>query len=624
MGRQRLPVIVGFGGVSGAGRSSGHHAFSRMVYSALPDSQRRRTLASLAALMGPYALSGGEAREQYILDHTLVRRIELNHFDVDSVGWNQRFPTESNGHPVSFDIARKHLPAVIPKEWLVTPATVTHVNVRIVGQQDFLLPTHREFEVKAAGQLPTGFDPGKLYPSRNHPRGLQMSVYAASDALGCIGLDWDTVRRHVAIDQMSVYAGSAMGQLDGAGTGGMLKARYLGQRISSKFCPLGFAEMPADFVNAYVLGSLGATGASLGACASFLYNLRQGIEDIRQGRARVVFVGAAEAPITPEVMEGYSAMGALATDKGLRQLDGVDDEREPDHRRACRPFAENCGFTIAESAQMVVLFDDELALQLGATVLGAATDVFVNADGYKKSISGPGVGNYITMAKAVAQARALVGAGALRSGGLVMAHGTGTPQNRTSESAILSQTAGAFGIDNWPVVAVKSYLGHSIGTAAGDQLCTTLGIWQRGILPGITTIDGIAADVSQEHLSFSREHREVDPGQQHYAIINSKGFGGNNASATLLSPLATTRMLQQRYSKAEWQAWQGANEAVRERQQAYDEGMIAGTVNPVYKFDHGVLGDADVEYGPGFIRIGGSAVALEMESPYDDMLPGRE
>jgi len=624
MGRQRLPVIVGFGGVSGAGRSSGHHAFSRMVYSALPDSQRQRTLASLAALMGPYALSGGQAREQYILDHTLVRRIELNHFDVDSVGWNQRFPTESNGHPVSFDIARKHLPAVIPKEWLVTPATVTHVNVRIVGQQDFLLPTHREFEVKAAGQLPTGFDPGKLYPSRNHPRGLQMSVYAASDALGCIGLDWDTVRRHVAIDQMSVYAGSAMGQLDGAGTGGMLKARYLGQRISSKFCPLGFAEMPADFVNAYVLGSLGATGASLGACASFLYNLRQGIEDIRQGRARVVFVGAAEAPITPEVMEGYSAMGALATDKGLRQLDGVDDEREPDHRRACRPFAENCGFTIAESAQMVVLFDDELALQLGATVLGAATDVFVNADGYKKSISGPGVGNYITMAKAVAQARALVGAGALRSGGLVMAHGTGTPQNRTSESAILSQTAGAFGIDNWPVVAVKSYLGHSIGTAAGDQLCTTLGIWQRGILPGITTIDGIAADVSQEHLSFSREHREVDPGQQHYAIINSKGFGGNNASATLLSPLATTRMLQQRYSKAEWQAWQGANEAVRERQQAYDEGMIAGTVNPVYKFDHGVLGDADVEYGPGFIRIGGSAVALEMESPYDDMLPGRE
>jgi len=93
----------------------------------------------------------------------------------------------------------------------------------------------------------------------------------------------------------------------------MLKARYLGQRVTSKFCPPGFAEMPADFVNAYVLGSLGATGASLGACASFLYNLRHGVEDIRSGRARIAFVGAAEAPITPEVMEGYNAMGALAS-----------------------------------------------------------------------------------------------------------------------------------------------------------------------------------------------------------------------------------------------------------------------------------------------------------------------
>ena len=187
-------------------------------------------------------------------------------------------------------------------------------------------------------------------------------------------------------------AGSAMGQLDGAGAGGMLKARYNGQRVTSKFCPLGLAEMPADFINAYVLGTMGSTGASLGACASYLYNLRHGIEDIRSGRSRVAFIGSAEAPVNPEIMEGYAAMGALATDKGLREIDGLDDGQAPDHRRACRPFAENCGFTIAESAQMTVLFDDELAMELGATIFGAATDVFVNADGFKKSIAGPGVG----------------------------------------------------------------------------------------------------------------------------------------------------------------------------------------------------------------------------------------
>ena len=616
MSIQRLPVIVGFGGINAAGRASGHHAYARMTHSALSTTQQSRTLDSLATLMG---LEGGESHQQFILDHTLVRRIEASHFDVDAVRWNQRLPTDGDSQPTSFDLERKYLPDVIPPHWVVKGTSVTHVNVQIVGQQDFLLPTYREFDVKSAGQLPSGFEPGTLYPSRNHPRGLQMTVYAASDALGSIGLDWETISSRVAPDQISVYAGSAMGQLDGAGAGGMIKSRYNGQRVTSKYCPLSFAEMPADFINAYVLGSLGSTGASLGACASFLYNLRHGIDDIRNGRARVVFVGAAEAPITPEIMEGYSAMGALATEKGLRNLDGLQAGEACDFRRACRPFAENCGFTIAESSQMVVLFDDELAMELGATVFGAAIDVFVNADGHKKSISGPGVGNYITMAKAVAAARAIIGNKALRRGGLVQAHGTGTPQNRVSEAEILSRTAQAFGIDEWPVIAAKCYLGHSIGSAAGDQISTTLGIWHHGILPGITTIDGIAADVRQDHLAFYIEHREVDIAEQKYAIINSKGFGGNNATASLMSPLATQRMLQTRYSGQAWKKWEQANERVRERQQAYDDGMIGGTISPVYKFDHGVLGDSDVEVGAQQLTIGRHTVRLDQVSPYADM-----
>ena len=56
MARQRLPVIVGFGGVNAAGRASGHHAYARMAYSALSAAQRERTLDALATLMG---LDGG-------------------------------------------------------------------------------------------------------------------------------------------------------------------------------------------------------------------------------------------------------------------------------------------------------------------------------------------------------------------------------------------------------------------------------------------------------------------------------------------------------------------------------------------------------------------------------------
>lgn len=616
MARQSLPVIVGYGGINGAGRASGDHAYRRLVYSALSQSQRARTLDSLAALMG---FGSGVMHEEEILAHTLIRRIEPQHFDVDAVAWNQRMPTESNGKPVNFDIQRKHLPEILPPDWVVTDKSVTHANVQIVGQQNFLLPTRREFEVKAAGQLPTGFEPGKLYQSRNHPRGLQMTVYAASDALGSLGIDWETVASRVSPEQVSVYAGSAMGQLDEAGTGGMIKARYNGQRVTSKTCPLGFAQMPADFVNAYILGSLGSTGTSMGACASFLYNLRHGIEDIRSGRARVAVIGAAEAPIAPEVMEGYIAMGALATDRKLRQLDGLDETAPVEHRRACRPFGENCGFTIAESAQMVILFDDALAMELGATVFGAATDVFVNADGYKKSISGPGVGNYLTMARAVAATRALLGEQAVRQGGLVQAHGTGTPQNRSTESRILSETARAFGIESWPVAAVKAYLGHSLGVASGDQVNSTLGIWRDGILPGIATIDRPADDVVQAHLDLRSDHRKLDPASLQYAIINSKGFGGNNATAAMLAPAVVSKMLRRRYTAQEIKAWEQANEGVRERQQAYDDAMIAGEEQPVYRFDHGVLGDDDVELDDQAITVGGRKLSLVVASPYTDM-----
>ncbi|MCX2973104.1 beta-ketoacyl synthase [Halieaceae bacterium IMCC8485] len=615
MARQPLPVIVSLGGINGAGRASGHHALARMGYDALDQGQKQRTLQSLASMMG---LPSARDQEQYILDHTLIRRVEGNHFDVDAVLWNQRFPTESNGHPVNFDIERKHLPDDIPPSWKVTSTSVTHVNVNIQGHQEFLLPTNRQFEVKAAGQLPTGYEPGSLYPSRSHPRGLEMTVCAASDALGNLGLDWDMIQRRVPADKVSVYAGSAMGQLDSAGAGGMLKARYNGKRVTSKYCPLSLAEMPSDFINAYVLGAMGSTGATLGACASFLYNLKNGIADIRSGRARVAFIGAAEAPINAEVMEGYAAMGALATEKELRQLDGLGDNEAVDQRRACRPFAENCGFTIAESAQMVVLFDDALAMELGATIYGAATDVFVNADGYKKSISGPGVGNYITMAKSVASVRAILGEDAMRRGGLVQAHGTGTPQNRVTESEILSRTAEAFGIEGWPVAALKSYLGHSLGAASGDQVTATLGMWHHGLIPGINTIDALADDVRTDHLAFSAEHRRFDPKDAQYAVINSKGFGGNNATATMLSPAATQQMLKQRYSDRDWQAWQLANEQVAQMQRDYDAGMSAGTVEPVYRFDHGVLHDKDVELDAKEVRLGNYAVSLELENPFAD------
>jgi len=616
----RLPVIVGFGGVNTAGRSSGHHAYRRLVYSSLSKRTQASTRSALGQLMG---LAGDSAaQDATMLAHTLIRRIEPAWFDPEAVLWHQRLRVIAGGGATRVTVARRHLPSCLPPGTIVHDTGLADVVLELLPGCEVLLPTTSELPVHSAGLLPSGFDPGTLYASRHHPRGLQMTIYAASDALASLGLEWEQVASCLPPDQVSVYVGSAMGQLDEPGSAGMLNARTRGQRTSSKSCPLGLAEMPSDFINAYVLGTMGGTGTNLGACASFLYNLRQGISDIQAGRARIAVVGAAEAPVTPEVIEGYAAMGALASVKDLQALDGLPFDVTPDFRRACRPFGQNCGFTLAESAQVAILFDDALAVELGARVLGSVPDVFINADGYKKSIAGPGVGNYITLAKAAGAARSLLGEVALRQSGVVLAHGTGTPQNRVTESHIMSTTAAAFGIPAWPVLGIKGQLGHSLAAAAADQLMVALGVWEDAILPGIRTTTEIADDVHQEHLDFVLADRAVEPGAISHVLINSKGFGGNNASALVVGPQQTARMLQQRHGARAWAQWQASNAEVVGRAEAADTAVTAGCHAVRYRFDHGVLGETAIAFDEQAttLRVAGAAIALDTGLPgYRDM-----
>ncbi|MCB1616378.1 MAG: beta-ketoacyl synthase, partial [Pseudomonadales bacterium] len=396
------------------------------------------------------------------------------------------------------------------------------------------------------------------------------------------------------------------------------QARLLGKKVTSKQCALGFCEMPADFVNAYILGSVGSTGTGAGACATFLYNLRMGMDDIKSGRRRVVLVGTSEAPVTSEIADGYAAMGALAGDDDLRKLDGLD---YVDHRRASRPFGENCGFTLAESAQYIVLMDDELALQTGAIIYGAAASVFVNADGYKKSISAPGAGNYITMAKCMASIRNLLGDRGLQKS-FVQAHGSSTPQNRVTESHILNETARAFGLENWPVAAVKAFVGHSIGSAGGDQITSTLGVWAHGFIPGIKTISAVADDVHASNLRFSNKDIEVGVEGIDVAFINAKGFGGNNATASLLSPFVVEKMLTRKHGVSSIASWKKRQEAVFEKAEQYNQKAIRGEAEPIYRFDHNVVDCESIEISLHGVKIPGfeSAIEFSEENDYPDMV----
>ena len=632
----RLPVIVGFGGYNAAGRSSAHHGFRRTVIESMDSHSRQETLAGLAVLMklitvvdGQYhshagsALSLSAIEADYgpqILASTLVRRIEKSHLDVDAAPWQKNLTvTGPAGKPLSFITLRKQLPEPLPSDWTVEALNDNDVQVTLYDGCDIKVDSYRELPVKSAGQLPSGFEPSELYRSHFHPRGLQMTVVAATDALRSIGLPWQKIVEQVAPDEIAVYASSIMSQLDENGFGGLMQARLKGGRVTAKQLALGLNSMPADFINAYVLGSVGSTGSITGACASFLYNLQKGCDMITSGRARVAIVGSSEAPINQECIDGYGAMGALATEAGLQQIEGKE---AVDFRRASRPFGQNCGFTLAESSQFVVLMDDELAMQLGADIHGAVPDVFINADGFKKSISAPGPGNYLCMAKAVASAIQLVGEDGVRQRSFVHAHGSSTPANRVTESELLDRVAANFGIADWPVTAVKAYVGHSLASASADQLISALGSFKYQLIPGIKTIDTIADDVHQQHLRIAK--LDVSRAEQPLEVcfINSKGFGGNNASGVLLAPQVVERMLRKRYGPERFAAYLALREQTRAAAKAYDQQALKGQLEIIYNFGNDLIDDQGIEMGSEQISVPGFSQPLvfKKDQRFADML----
>ena len=559
MSTKSLALITGFGGINSAGRSSAYLSYKNMVFDSLSGKEQLEVLQDLAVLQGKIEPIG--------------RSWETNSGDSIDL---KKYLTDNNSSIRSDSMVRELERDLYDKDGIILD----------------------QIGASAAGQLPKGFDPSSLYPARQHPKALQMTVFGMGDALGQLGIDWKTIQEKIAPDEVAVFSGAAIGQLDGFGFGGLMQSRLKGSRASSKNLALGLVEMSADFINAYILGSVGRTGHVVGACATFLYNLQMGKEAIESGSARFVVVGGAEAPITPEIVDGFYAMSALSDDKRMMEMQAQHNENlnnGPHQEKACRPFGQNAGMVLGESSQFVILMDDALAIELGAEIYGCVSAVSSHSDGFKSSISGPGVGNYITMAKCVAEAEKTIGLKNLRTRTFVHAHGTGTPANRTTESHILNEVAKTYGIKSLPVTGIKSYLGHSMAPASGDQLTATLGTWNKGIIPGIHSTDSVASDVHHDNLEILLDNKSEEKGFFSAAFLNAKGFGGNNASALILSPEESMTLLSKKYSSTKIKNYQSANQDVISKSALHNKQCLRGKYNIIYKFNENVLqGEEDV------------------------------
>ena len=630
-----LPLIVGMGGINASGRSSFHQGFRRIIIDKLNAEARQETFVGLATLMNLVKLENGRLVDsegntvakqdiekvfgKAILEGTLIRKIEKNHFDPDATPVHQKITMQKAENAICFEMRKKDLPAPLPATWKVTELEEKQVRVEIEGDIEVKHNTVRNNPIKAAGQFPTGFEPANLYNSRYQPRGLQTTIFGAADAIHSTGFSWDEIIATISPDLVGTYSSSGFGQMQSEGLGGMMKNRLNGERVSTKNLALGLNSMSSDFINAYVTGSVGTTSTSTGACASFLYNLRNAIQDIKAGRVRVAIVGSSESPITPEIIEGFGNMSALANEEGLKKLDNIT-EGPADHRRTSRPFGNNCGFTIGEAAHFFVIMDDALAIELGAKPLGSVADVFINADGVKKSITAPGPGNYITMAKSVALANSVLGTEAIQKRSFILAHGSSTPQNRVTESLIYDRIAKTFDIHDWPIAAPKAYVGHSIAPASGDQFTMALGIFAHNIMPGINTIDAVADDVHNERLNIATEHWACE--DMDVAFINSKGFGGNNATATLFSPLVTLSMLEKRHGSDVYNAYIDKTEKVEQAQKVYQDKADNGEFDLIYRFGDGMIEESDIVLTKESMSIPSfeQEIDLPKSNPFSDMV----
>lgn len=539
---KKLPVICSMGGLNSAGRTSGHIGYKRLIYQSLVDSEKNEVLKDLMSL------SKETKSEKEILAGSLIRQIDKT---LDPSG-------------------------------LMT----------------------EEIGVNAGAQLPDFYDIDNLYNSRQHPRGIKMTVFGVNDALNNLGIDWQKeIQPLLDPNRVAVFAGPAIGQLDEKGLGGLMQSRLQKKRASSKHLSMSLIEMSADFINAYILGSVGKSGQVAGACATFFYNLNAATNLIKSDDIDFAVIGSAEAPINPEVTDGFFATTGIADDKKIIAMQERHGEATDsiNFSNACRPFGDNCGLVLGESSQFAIVTSLEFAVKIGADILCAVPNVFINSDGIKKSISSPGIGNYITMAQAFSKYKK---DHTDTKQTCVIAHGTGTFQNRSTESDVLSKCATSLNMNNLKVTGLKGYLGHTMGPAGGDQLACALGIFSHGIIPGLNSTPKLADDVVTENLNFCMQNEKINIHDLDAFFLNAKGFGGNNATASIYNSNFVTSLLPQIFTKNEINSYAKSLEAVKNNRLSYQNKCLSGNFDLLYRANEDLLDPAsDIEISENSIRL---------------------
>ena len=360
-----------------------------------------------------------------------------------------------------------------------------------------------DYRCKLAAQV-KDFDAGQ-YMDKTAARRMELfcqyAVAAAGEAIKDAGLDMEKEDPY----KVGCNVGSGIGSLQA------MEREYdrLKEKGPNKIGPLMVPLMISNMAAGNVSITYGLKGKSLNvvtACATGTHSIGEAFRTIQYGDADVMVAGGTESSITPLGVAGFTALTALS------------DSEDP--QRCSIPFdKDRSGFVMGEGSAIVILEELEHAKARGAKIYAEVIGYGCSSDAYHiTSPAEDGSGAAKAMENAVHD-----GGVSMKDITYINAHGTSTHHNDLFETRAIKLAFGDHA-KNIKVNSTKSMVGHLLGAAGALEFVTCVKEIEEGYIHRTV---GLQQPDEELDLNYCMEsYNEEVP----YALSNSLGFGGHNAS----------------------------------------------------------------------------------------------
>jgi len=340
-------------------------------------------------------------------------------------------------------------------------------------------------------------------------RFAQFAVGAARMALDDAGLNPSAIDP----DRVTVHMGSALG---GVAYAEDQLPRFLERGVRG-VDPLLALSVFGGSASCNIAIEFGFTGENITngmSCASGAIAIGEGWRRVRSGEADAAVVGGAEAPLSQLCFGSFAIIRAMST-------------RNDDPEHASRPFdADRDGFVMAEGAAVLILEEMKSARARGARIYAELAGYGSTSDAYHMTAPLP---NGRQAARAVRSALATAGM-APEEIEYVNAHGSSTPLNDSTESAVIREVLGD-AADTALVSATKGYHGHALGATGAMEAVITARVMRDGWIPPTLNLERPGDGCDLSYVRPGGAFRTVRA-----ALSNSFGFGGVNAVLAFRHP----------------------------------------------------------------------------------------